>query len=117
MKILKLFLVFTVCLSFLTACTEVDTYDDGYEDGYIDGYSDGHYEGYEEGYEDGEIWGKDDLAFDYKELCTEEIQEAVYILLDYAEQGGEFTEADLEDAAWIMFYYYHDVCDLIGYEP
>ena len=119
MKLSKLILIFTLCILCLTSCTVEPTYDSGYDDGYTDGYSDGHYEGYEEGYEHGEEWGKESLEYDYRDICTDEIQEAVSILLDYAEHGndGEYTEKDLERASWAMVFYFSDVCELIGYEP
>lgn len=120
-KVYCLFLILTLCLLTFTSCIEQESYDRGYdrgyEDGYDDAYNEGHYEGYDEGYYEGEEWGKESLAYDYEDVCSDEVQDAVTILLDYAEQDGEYTEEDLKDAAWIMAFYYQDVCDLIGYEP
>lgn len=111
MKKVKVALALILCILSFTACIYENEYDMSDEFDYYDGYDNG----YEDGYED----GKAELVYAFEEICTDEINNAVTILLDYVEHGhdGEYSEEEKRDAADILFFYFYDVCKLIGYEP
>ena len=119
MKLLRMFLVFSVCLSLLTACAEESTYSYSYEDGYEDGYNDGQAEGYDNGYWEGYSEAEGDLdsivgynATQYASEYSGWHPDEAMCIIDAYENGECYygntpvTTEDYKDAIASLYHFY-----------
>ena len=111
-------LALVVCL---VSCGNIGTYDDGFEDGYDDGYSDARFEyadDYSEGYHEGISRAKaviESKLLDemYRTKDGMYPEDAVSILITYADDPSDVSKDELYTAIWSIHRYYYDMEDAI----
>ena len=113
MKILQLFLVFTVCLSLLTACAEESTHS-AYKDEYSDGLIDGHRDVFldlwtasslNEILFSEELWETDDFTISFSNKKT---SDSMFLTFDLTLKNFTITECFEESKMFFNIYSVND---------
>ena len=114
MKLLKLLLLFTVCLAILTACGEVPTYSGSYEDGWLEGIEYGRGEVFESLWYSaelneilfhGELWETNDFAISFSDKKT---AEGMFLTFDLTLKNFTITECFEESKMFFNIYSVND---------